>query len=213
MADFSLSPEFLRLVPAALAGIVRLRAQGADPYAPYYDEPVADPYAMNAPEQEFSFGTLVFMALGWFGINVLFGFWAKSRAEDHGVDPWLGFASGFVLGWIGVLIVPVFRRDRIFVPGPRPVAPQYGQPVHAPNPIYAPQLPAAAPYPNPAYPPPPAMPPAQAYPQPAAPPQMLVADAAGYVNCPGCGARTKAGRKTCMNCGGFMPAVYNPHVK
>lgn len=59
------------------------------------------------------------MLLG-IAVPVLFGFWGKSRAEDHDVSPWLGFAVGFMLGWIGLLIIPALRTKRMTNPTPQP---------------------------------------------------------------------------------------------
>lgn len=194
--------------------------QGADPWD--------DTGARAGPS--FGIGQLIMLMLIGIGINTLFGFWAKSRGDDHGIHPVLSFCAGFFLGWIGVLIVPLLKTDRVInTPRRRPPPMQpYG---HQPNPMYGagpPQQPPPGPMLN--QPPqqnhgPPMSQPGQAAPYspqqpppgPAAPPpgepaQMLVADDDGYVECPACSARTKGGRKACMSCGTFLPPVYDPNA-
>jgi len=120
---------------------------------------------------------ILFIILAGIGVAVLFGLWGRSKAENHDVDPWLGFLAGFFLACLGVRIVPLLRRDRlVFQPRPRPVI----------NP------------PGPGVGPPPAPPPA---------PPTPVVDAQGFLACPACGARVKAGRKACMACGAPLPIV------
>jgi hypothetical protein len=226
LPDLSCIPDLLRPVPALIAGALRGFVQARDPYEKYYDE-FGDPYAM--PESEpMPIGVYVVGFVIGVGINLLFAFWGKSRADKFNVDPWIGFALGFVLQFIGVAIVPVFRKDRVLNTAklaPRPEV------MNAPNPMYAPSVqaypPPQGPYPTPPTPafyphvgPQPAaypLPPVQAHvptqQPPAPPPQMLVADENGYVNCPSCGSRTKSGRKACMTCGSHLPPVFNPHIK
>lgn len=224
MPDYLLT-ELFRCAPTLLSGGLRGLAQARDPFK-QYEKDFGNPYDM--PESEpFPIGALIVGALVLIGLNVMFGFWGKSRAEKHNVDPWIGFTLGFVLQFIGVAMVPVFRRDRILNRQPQPLSPQQ---MNAPNPMYAP----AGGYALPSH----AMPPVNAanpvyapavhsfnpvpgygvpHPPPRAPlpspPQMLVADATGYVVCPGCAARTKTGRKTCMSCGYQLPTVFDPNLK
>jgi hypothetical protein len=218
--------DLARCAPALLAGFVRGLVQSPDPYDRYYND-FGDPYAV--PDSEpMPIGALIIGALVGIGINFMFALWGKSRAESYNVDPWIGFALGFVLGLIGIGIIPVFRRDRLFNKQ-RHAAPL--QP-SAPNPIYAPiQQGAYMPPPPPGYVPPPAAylmpqpqggyaapaaygaPPQMPPPMPPPPPSMLTADAGGYVACPACAARTKSGRKTCMSCGYTLPPVYDPNIR
>ncbi|MCZ7604960.1 MAG: hypothetical protein M5U25_02590 [Planctomycetota bacterium] len=231
MLEHSLSCELLPRLPALLVGLLRGMAQVGNPYESGYDE-FGDPYMAGPPEPEISVGMIVMGMVIGLGINVLFGFWGKSRAEDHNVNPWIGFALGFCLSWIGVALVPVFKTHRVIN---QRTAPQYQPQFSAPNPMYtagaAWQPPPGPPQPYPpqqAYPQPQPHPqqqpyPPQAYPAPYPPqgvapppppqPQMLTADAQGYVHCPACGARTKAGRKTCMSCGSQLPPVYDPNIR
>lgn len=225
MLDYSLTSELMPRMPALLVGLLRAMAQVGNPYESGYDE-FGDPYMAGPPEPEISIGMIVMGMLIGLGINVLFGFWGKSRAEDHNVHPLVGFALGFCFSWIGVALVPVFKTHRIIN---QRTAPPIQQPYSAPNPMYtagtAWQPPPDPPQP---YPPQQAYPQPQPYPQQAHPapyppqgmtpppppqPQMLVADAQGYASCPSCGARTKAGRKTCMSCGNPLPPVYDPNMR
>jgi hypothetical protein len=145
-------------------------------------------------EPSFGIGTLVWLMVIGLSVQVLLGFWGKSRAEDFDVHPWIGFAAGFCLGFIGVAIVPVFRTHRVVVStNPRPLPPPRPH-VHAPPHAPPPSGPQA-------YAPPPGPPAA------APPPQALVMDGEGYVNCPWCGSRTRGNRKACMSCGNFLPPV------
>ena len=237
MLEHSLISDLLPRLPVLLAGVLRAMAQVGTPYESGYDE-FGDPYMAGPPEPEVSVGMIVMGMVIGLGINVLFGLWGKSRAEDHNVNPWIGFALGFCLSWIGVALVPVFKTHRVIN---QRTAPQYQPQYSAPNPMYtagaAWQPPPGPPQPYPpqqAHPQPQPFPPQQAYPQPqpypqqaypapyppqgkAPPPppqpQMLTADAQGYVHCPACGARTKAGRKTCMSCGSQLPPVYDPNIR
>ncbi|MCA8915834.1 MAG: hypothetical protein KDB90_10525 [Planctomycetes bacterium] len=212
----------LQHLPDLIGGALHTLAQSGPPFGDPATNPYGSPY--DTGPKPLPVGALVVGFLIGIGINVLFGFWGKSRAEQHNVHPGIGFALGFFLSWIGVAMVPVFKKDRVFNPGggvryqaPPPNAPNpmYGTPQQYPPQGYAPGPPQQ--YPAPQYPtqgpmmagqgiaPPPPPPPQQ--------PQVLTADAQGYVACPGCGARTKAGRKTCMSCGGAMPPVYNPNIR
>lgn len=186
---------------------------------PGWDDP--DMFMPPEPEPAFGIGTLLGMMLLGLAFNCLLGWWGKSRAEDHGVNPWVGFMLGFFLGFIGVAIVPVFRTDRIInTRNPRPIV-NPGQP----NPMYAPPPQAYGPpqgygpppqgYGAPPGPQPHVMQPGYAPPPPLPAPsvEMLVADEFGYVECPACGARTKSGRKSCMTCGNMLPPVYDPNIK
>jgi len=194
-----------------LDAIPRLLAQSGPVYP-------ADP--MSAPAPELPIGALIIGFIIGIGINVLFGLWGKSRAEDHNVHPLTGFMMGFFFLWLGVALVPVFRKDRVVNTSNRP---QFAPPQQSsPNPIYtagtamsrhAPQGHPPAP-PQQGYPQQPM--PQQPIPQQAVPqqrgPDMLVADEQGYVECPFCGARSKAGRKACMSCGNTLPPVFDPNV-
>ena len=192
-----------------------------------------DPYFMEPePDPALGLGTLVMMMVIGLGLSCLLGWWGKSRAEDVGINPWVGFAAGFFMGFIGVALVPLFRTDRVFVTRqPKPLQ----QPMQQ-NPMYAPGVaPQQQGYPQQQAHPQQPQPPQQGYapspgpqphahsmqpgyappppPQPAEPAQMLVADEYGYVECPHCQSRTKAGRKSCMNCGNFLPPVFDPNIK
>ncbi|MEZ5992537.1 MAG: hypothetical protein R3E76_09300 [Planctomycetota bacterium] len=234
MADPTIFADVLHCMPTLLRGAFRALAQTGQPLPPEWDD-FEDPY-YNEPEPEFPFGALIIGFLVSIGIQVLFGLWGKSRAEDHNVHPLAGFLAGFFLGWIGVLLVPVFKTDRIVN---KPARTQfYPQMQSAPNPVYTAGTPMSQQAPPPGYPQPPMAPPPQgAYPmapqqhphmqpppmapqmqQPMAPPpqpampDMLVADDSGYVVCPSCQSRTKAGRKACMSCGNFLPPIFDPNV-
>lgn len=187
-------------------------------------------YAYDDPayvESSLSIGQLLLFVLIGVGVNVLFGLWGKSRAEEFGVNPWVGFAAGFFLAYIGVRIVPLLRSDRLMN---QPARRALGPP-QATNPMYRPTGPPLAdvpvhynnappyPQPGPQYPPPGAVlydasqPVAPMYPhaQPVAPAPMpapqIAVDADGYFACPGCGQRVKAGRRNCMSCGVALPRV------
>ncbi|MBK9975352.1 MAG: hypothetical protein IPP14_11335 [Planctomycetes bacterium] len=157
----------------------------------------------------FSLGQILFSVVVSIGIQVLFGLWAKSKAEDNDANPWGAFALGFFLAYLGVRMVPLLRPGAVFAKTrpPRPLPPRpapgpynYGQPVHMP--------PAAAPVAT--------VPPTQG-PLVAAPVAPSAAtgpattpptgEADGYVTCPACQARAKAGRKLCMNCGNALPMI------
>jgi hypothetical protein len=210
LPELTCVPDLLRFLPALVAGTLRGFVQARDPYEKYHDE-FGDPYAM--PESEpMPIGVIVVGLVISVGINLLFAFWGKSRADKFNVNPWIGFALGFVLQFVGVAIVPVFRKDRVLNTAKLPPRPET---MNAPNPMYAPSV-QVFPLPQGAYPPrqtssPQAGAPVQ---QPASPPpRILIADPSGYVDCPSCGSRTKSGRKTCMTCGAHLPPVYNPHIK
>jgi hypothetical protein len=219
LPELTCIPDLLRLAPALVTGALRGFVQARDPYEKYYDE-FGDPYAM--PESEpMPIGVYVVGFVIGVGINLLFAFWGKSRADKFNVDPWIGFALGFVLQFVGVAIVPVFRKDRVVNKTKLPPRPEV---MNAPNPMYAPSAQAypqpQGPYPTPLtqafHPQGVPSAPTPGYAQPVAPPpppQMLVADESGYVNCPNCGSRTKSGRKACMTCGSHLPPVFNPHLK
>lgn len=169
-------------------------------------DPTAPP-----PSVELPIGAIIVGFLVSIGIQVMFGLWGKSKAEDHNVNPLTGFMLGFFFAWIGVMLVPVFRKDRIINTTARP---RYQQPIQsAPNPIYtagtAMSQNAPPPHAGPPQPMPPQMAPQQMPPQA---PDVLVADESGYVVCPYCGSRAKAGRKACMSCGNMLPPVFDPNA-
>lgn len=153
----------------------------------------------------FTVGQILFSVVVSIGIQVLFGLWAKSKAEDHDANPWAAFALGFFLAYLGVRMVPLLRPGAVFArtAPPRPLPPRptpspynYGQPVQ-PLPVSPPAQ---------AVPRGPATLPPAACPVPSVAPAPIV-DAEGYVTCPACGARAKAGRKLCMNCGAPLPTA------
>lgn len=152
----------------------------------FFEEPPVEP--------RFSFGQIAIYFLIGIAAQTLFGFWARSKAEEHDANPWLAFACGFVLGYIGVRIVPLLKPGTLFhQPARRPLPPPvnpYGPPPQA----YAQPL---APPPGPAQP-------QYAPPVPQAAPQV---SPDGYLACPGCGARAKVGRRTCMSCGTMLPRM------
>ncbi|MBK8206246.1 MAG: hypothetical protein IPK87_05530 [Planctomycetes bacterium] len=190
--------------------------------------PPIEDYELYPPQPQmmaptFSFGQIIAFVLIGIAANVLFGFWAKSKAEEHGINPWVGFAAGFFFAYLGVRIVPLLRPDRLVNTTHR--RPSHMQPPMGTNPTYRP---AGAPPPDmhpppvqpnvpqpayaPTYPPPPQHPMQAAYPPVAAEPydQVVTADADGYFKCPACSARVKAGRRACMTCGGPLPNVFDP---
>lgn len=210
---------------------------------PWSDDPYA--YGPAPASPTIGLGSIIGIMLLAIAFNCLMGWWGKSRAEDFGVNPWVGFALGFFMGFIGVALVPVFRTDRVFVtrkPPPMPQQPMQTNPMYSPGTQAYPQQGYAPPqqgYDQPPqgygqppqqqgfappmqqqYAPPPQPhahsmqpgfePPPQ---QPVEPAEMLVADEHGYVECPYCQSRTKSGRKACMNCGNFLPPVYDPNIK
>ncbi|MDC1141950.1 hypothetical protein OAU50_02565 [Planctomycetota bacterium] len=178
------------------------------------------------PEPSFAVGQIIAMLFGALLFNLLFAFWGKSRAEDNNVHPLIGFLLGFFMGWIGVLIVPVFKSNRIFVEkrvAQTNMTQPYGQ-----NPIYGQGQPHQQPnQPTQNYPqapmqqqgfpqqPRPQAPPMQHQPpqqhQPQQQQMMLVADENGYVECPNCQARSKSSRRSCMSCGTQFPEIYDPN--
>jgi hypothetical protein len=168
---------------------------GASPYGP-------DPQPASLP-----IGAFVIAALLGLGLQVLFGLWGKSRAEDHGVLPLYGFLAGFFLGWIGVAIVPILKTNRVVnTRQPLPYPPPHYPPPQTPYPQASAQ-PLGAWQPPPA---PDAMPhhfenPQQPPPQQVTPQQpVLTPDKDGYAQCPACGARVKVGRRSCMSCGAAL---------
>lgn len=163
-----------------------------DPFGGQYPDEMYGPVVQ---EPSFSFGQIILFLLIGVAFQVLFGFWGRSKAEDHNVHPMIGFAAGFMLGYLGVRLVPLFKPGMLFAPGPRrPMPPGY-----PPTPMMQQQPP---------YPPPGAYPPPQGVPQPQAPQPPAPAVAAdGYLQCTGCGARAKAGRRKCMTCGMALPMV------
>jgi hypothetical protein len=136
---------------------------------------------MPVDEPGIDIGHLMLVMISGGVIAGLFGWWGKTRAEEHNVNPWIGFAAGFCFGWIGVRLVPLMRSDRIYnkrQPDAAAFAQSFGG--HPPQG---------------AWPPMPSGPPAAA-PQPA-----IVVDKDGYFECPACAARVKQGRRSCMSCG------------
>lgn len=95
-------------------------------------------------EPSLDFGVLAFYLFISAGISFLFGWWGKQKAEEHGVNPWVGFAAGWFLLYIGVRIIPILRRDRIF--NEPPALPPVAQNVDvSPQPLpAAPPAPAVA---------------------------------------------------------------------
>lgn len=143
-----------------------------------------DPWEGHFPAEQtpgMSASQIVFMIVSSIVVQVLFGLWARSKADDHGVNPWAAFAAGFFLAYIGVRLVPLLKSNALFF-----------QP--KPKPAYLP--PHAPPQPGP-----------NVHGQPVAPPEPppVQVDADGYLQCPACGARAKAGRKACMACGAPLP--------
>ncbi|MBX3473664.1 MAG: hypothetical protein KF754_04715 [Planctomycetes bacterium] len=129
-------------------------------------------------------GTIVFMVLIGIAINVLFGLWAKAKGEDHGVNPWVGFAAGFLFNYVGVRLVPLLAPGRVF-----------HEPVRRPLPPVPQQQGFPAPPPGAALPPT-----VQAVVAPVTAPD-------GSLVCPGCGVRVKPGKKLCMSCGATFTAA------
>jgi hypothetical protein len=108
-------------------------------------------------------------------IQALFGWWAMMKAEETGSSKIAAFIMGFLFLYLGVRMVPILRRDRIFatpiVPRtlpPRPknaqAAQPYGPPTGTPAAVAKPDL----------------------------------------EKCPACGSPSKPGRKLCMICGAPM---------
>lgn len=199
----------LELALNLIADVGEFVAQ-VDPYGGTGADPWNDD---TASAGSLGFGALLMILLLGLGVSVLFGFWAKSRGDDHGIHPVMSFCAGFFMGWIGVLIVPLLKTDRIVNPPRRPAPlmpnkPYGGQP-------YPPQAPPppGPPPPMPDYPQQPGpmlkYEPAQPAPN-AEPSHVLVPDEQGYVECPACHARTKSGRKSCMTCGVVLPPVFEP---
>lgn len=181
----------------------------APPFEDFEHYPPPQPQLL-APT--FSFGQLIALILIGVAASVLFGFWAKSKAEEHGINPWVGFAAGFFFAYLGVRIVPLLRPDRLVnAPNRRAMAPQ---PPMGTNPAYRPvgaPLPGTSPpSPGPAGQPVPVAQASalQADAQPDS--RVVVADDDGCFNCQSCGARVKAGRRVCMTCGGPLPNVLDP---
>ncbi|MCF6228285.1 MAG: hypothetical protein L3J82_06420, partial [Planctomycetes bacterium] len=177
-------------------------------------------------EPVFSTGQIAAMIMFGFLAACLFAWWGKSRAEDHDVHPLIGMFLGFAFGWIGILIIPLFKSGQIFHDRRRsdlPPPPTGGNPIYGQNTSFQP--PAQPLQHNPqaqqqpvqqatqqAYPQPPSHTQA-APPPPSEPPSMLVADENGYVECPTCQARSKSNRKSCMSCGTQFPEIYDPSYK
>ena len=228
MPDLTLTIDVLNWLPLdGLFAHVQADPWGDGPY----------PYGPSQGNPGLGIGTIVGLMVLALAFNCLMGWWGKSRAEDFGVNPWVGFAMGFFMGFIGVALVPVFRTDRIVVtrsPRPLPDQPMPTNPMYAPGTQAYPQQGYASPpqgYGQPPqqgfappvqqqYAPPPQSPAHSMQPghepppqQPSEPAEMLVADEYGYIECPYCQSRTKSGRKACMTCGNFLPPVYDPNIK
>lgn len=99
---------------------------------------------LEETEPSLDFGVFAFYLFISAGISLLFGLWGKQKAEEHGVNPWVGFAAGWFLLYIGVRIIPILRRDRIFTE-PAPLRPLPGRPRHVPHPPPLPAQPAPTP--------------------------------------------------------------------
>ncbi|CAG0974732.1 hypothetical protein GPROT1_01836 [Gammaproteobacteria bacterium] len=131
---------------------------------------------LAAAEMDWTF--LIISTLLSIVAQAIFGYWAMMKAEEHDSNKVAAFIMGFLFLYLGVRMVPILRKDRIFnkpiVPRPLPPRPpkagmphMHGQPV-----------------------------------QPAAPQQ---APPAADV-CPTCGAPRRPGRKLCMTCGATLPS-------
>lgn len=138
-------------------------------------------------QEEASIG-LGFVVL-WVLVSTLFGWWGKSKAEDHNAPGWLGFVVvfgvAFFFSLLGALIavyvlVPIIAQAWAKSHDSRgPVARNYGGTM-----VYQP-------------------PPDPYGAAPTAPmPQQPAAD--GTIACPACGARVKADRRSCMACGTML---------
>ncbi len=171
--------RILPLIPELISPL----AQASDYYSDYV--PMDDTFG-------FSLGAMAFLLFAGLAVSVLFGFWGKSRAEEHSVHPWVGFAAGFFMGWIGVMIVPLLRTDRIVNRRQPPLA-------HYPPP-------GAPPHYGQWQPPPTGTAVNHAAEQTRAHVQAapITPDADGYAACPACGGRVKAGRRSCMSCGSTL---------
>lgn len=173
------------------------------------------------PEPSIGIGQIILYLLIGLTAQTLFGFWARSKSEEYGVNPWVAFACGFFLGYLGVRLVPLLKSGTLFHqpvrrPLPPPIDPYAPPPQAYAQPLMPPAQQAYAQPPMPpaqqAWAPPPGPPqPQYAPPQPQyAPPVPQAApqvSADGYMACPGCGARVKVGRRTCMSCGTMLPRM------
>ncbi|MCC6150356.1 MAG: hypothetical protein IT461_08920 [Planctomycetes bacterium] len=127
-------------------------------------------------EEPINWGVLVFSLFGSLVIQVLFGWWAMMKAEEHDSNKIAAFFAGFLFLYAGVRMAPILRHDRIFN---KPVVPRPLPPRQPRGP-----LPHAHGQPVPAQPQPPPSP---------------------SNVCPSCHAPRAAGRKNCMACGAAFP--------
>lgn len=162
------------------------------------------------PEPSIGIGQIILYLLIGLTAQTLFGFWARSKSEEYGVNPWVAFACGFFLGYIGVRVVPLLKPGTLYHqpvrrPLPPPMDPYAPPPQAYAQPLMPPAQQAWAPPPGPPQPQyPPPQPQYAPPPVPQAAPQV---SADGYMACPGCGARVKVGRRTCMSCGTMLPRM------
>lgn len=140
--------------------------------------PLTDPDVTAAVMGESSWTFLIVSTLISCAIQALFGWWAMMKAEEFGSNKTAAFIMSFLFLYLGVRMVPILRRDRIFaapiVPRPLPPRPKNAQ--------------VAQPYG-----PPTGVPPA-------------AAEKPDLEKCAACGSPSKPGRKLCMICGAPMAA-------
>jgi hypothetical protein len=118
-------------------------------------------------------------------IQAGFGWWAMVKADEMGSNKTAAFIMGFLFLYLGVRMVPILRKDRIFAKPivPRPLPPRPTR-AHEPQPFGPP---GAQPYGPPSA-------------TPAAP------DEQALKKCSACGSPYRPGRKLCMICGAAIPA-------
>ncbi len=129
-----------------------------------------------ATEMDWSF--LIISTVLSIVVQVVFGYWAVIRAEEHDSNKIAAFIAGFLFLYVGVRMVPILRKDRIF-----------NKPI-VPHPLPPRQAPVPAPHPHGQ--------PIQTA-QAASPPLPAAAV------CAVCGAPRRPGRKVCMTCGANLP--------
>jgi hypothetical protein len=124
------------------------------------------------------------IATFWVAVALLFGWWGKSKAEDHGAPGWLGFLVVFAISFF---MSPLFGLISVFVLVPI-VSAAYKRSYRGPRPTGKLRYTDTVSYQRPAT-------------RKTEPIAAQTPDREGRVTCPACGERTNAQRRSCMACG------------
>ncbi|MCC7509750.1 MAG: hypothetical protein IT464_10275 [Planctomycetes bacterium] len=135
---------------------------------------------MLAQETSSAFAGLGFLVF-WLVLAAVFGWWGKGKAEDHGAPGWLGFTVVFAIS-VTLSMLAGLLAVYALVPLVSELWAQSrrlrDRPLHtrASNG-------------------PPPMPPS---------PELQAPAPDGTIGCPGCGARVRTDRRSCMSCGTML---------